>query len=416
MFSPLTAGDNSIAQRYAPTSDTQLLTWLSLMFFLSFVPFAGLKPTQFMLLLLCLGLTLFRIPRCDRRAGWLYFVIVAIGVSQAIGVDLSTVDEKNWIRPTGFPLFLLVGVLAAKFGRAVQIEKQGQYIKRVSTWLLWFFAVDCITRLLFSPYLHQRLVDASPSGYVPETDPLFYRYKMSFFFGDGNNAGLALLCLIALMLAYHRDVGGKRIFIAFVLMLGTISRASIFAALCQYIIYRYWRFRRWLLLSAIVLVPLIIIALMSSYSASGADEFKQFDGSFASKLMLLDKMVDIYSDADLKLKLFGIGAGNLEGLINIAAHNIAVTFAIEFGVIGSICVVCYVWLLARKSALAGYLLVLPMVINGFALVLTSTPYFYLVLGLLGGLTTWPGPPGAVVGVTVESPPVEGDAPYLSSAY
>ncbi len=395
------------AESHAPASETRLLTWLSLMFVLSFVPFAGLKPTQFVLLLLCLGLTLFRIPRCDRRTGWLYVVIIAIGISQAIGLGLSTIDEKNWIRPTVFPLFLLVGVLAAKFGRAIEIEKQGPYIARVCNWLLWFFAVDCITRLLFSPYLHQRLVDQSLSGYVPDSDPLFYRYKMSFFFGDGNNAGLALLCLIALMLTFHKYVGRRRIFVAYLLMLGTVSRASIFAALCQYIIYKMWRFRRWMLLALVIVVPIIVFALMSSYSSSGAAEFKEFDGSFASKLMLLDKMQDIYSDADLRLKLFGIGAGNLEGLIDIAAHNIVVTFALEFGVIGSILVVWYVRLLTRKSELAGYLLVLPMVINGFALVLTSTPYFYLTLGLLGGLSTWPVPPTPAESAAVPSqPPTE----------
>jgi hypothetical protein len=45
--------------------------------------------------------------------------------------------------------------------------------------------------------------------------------------------------------------------------------------------------------------------------------------------------------------------------------------------------IVYVWLLARGSAAAWFLLVVPVLINGFSLFLTTSPFFYVTLGFLG---------------------------------
>jgi predicted ABC-type sugar transport system permease subunit len=44
-----------------------------------------------------------------------------------------------------------------------------------------------------------------------------------------------------------------------------------------------------------------------------------------------------------------------------------------------------VWILSRKCPASIYLLVLPVVINGFSLVSTIMPYFFVTLGLLAAL-------------------------------
>jgi hypothetical protein len=96
-------------------------------------------------------------------------------------------------------------------------------------------------------------------------------------------------------------------------------------------------------------------------------------------------MTDIYRQADTVQRIFGIGVGNLFNLAGIYAHNIVATFVLELGIGGSFLFVAYVWILSRKCPASIYLLVLPVVINGFSLVSTIMPYFFVTLGLLAAL-------------------------------
>jgi predicted ABC-type sugar transport system permease subunit len=96
-------------------------------------------------------------------------------------------------------------------------------------------------------------------------------------------------------------------------------------------------------------------------------------------------MTDIYRQADAAQRIFGIGVGNLFNLAGIFAHNIVATFVLELGIGGSLLFAAYVWILSRKCPASIYLLVLPVVINGFSLVSTTMPYFFVTLGLLAAL-------------------------------
>jgi len=59
------------------------------------------------------------------------------------------------------------------------------------------------------------------------------------------------------------------------------------------------------------------------------------------------------------------------------------------GIGGSLLIAVYVWILSRKCPASIYLLIFPMVINGFSLVSTSMPYFFVALGLLAALRSSP---------------------------
>src|ERR1035438_3243911 len=96
-------------------------------------------------------------------------------------------------------------------------------------------------------------------------------------------------------------------------------------------------------------------------------------------------MTEIYRQADAAQRLFGIGVGNLFNLAGIFAHNIVATFVLELGIGGSLLFAAYVWILSRKCPASFYLLIFPMVINGFSLVSTTMPYFFVSLGLLAAL-------------------------------
>jgi hypothetical protein len=173
--------------------------------------------------------------------------------------------------------------------------------------------------------------------------------------------------------------------LAYALLLATISRASIFAALCQILLFVFWRRRRWLLSAILLIAPPIILVLFGLYLAND-DSLTQVDRSFATKFFILERMVAIHRDADLLQKLFGIGLANTQFWIDIAAHNIIATSILEFGYAGSLLVLIYVALISWKSAPAFYLLVIPIIVNGFALVVPSFPCFYVTLGLLGALS------------------------------
>src|SRR6266478_5061005 len=54
----------------------------------------------------------------------------------------------------------------------------------------------------------------------------------------------------------------------------------------------------------------------------------------------------------------------------------------KLGVIGSVLICVYVWLLCRRSPKTFYLLVVPVIVNGFSLILPSMPFFYIALGAL----------------------------------
>jgi hypothetical protein len=245
---------------------------------------------------------------------------------------------------------------------------------------------ECALRFASSPFINAQ-ENVWVYGYAVVNQDWFYRYKQSILFGDSNSVGMALLCLIGMMLAFREQFCRRHLLLAFVLMMATFSRASIIAAVLQFLIYKFWRWRRWILGAIVLSSPFIVFRLLSWYIDTGNQAGGDVDKSFVSKLFILQSMIEIYSGADITQRLFGIGSGNMQFLAGIAAHNILVSFAIELGLVGSAAFLIYMWLLARRSPRAAFLLLLPMFVNGFSLFLTTIPYFYLTLGVLGTLKT-----------------------------
>ena len=341
--------------------------------------------TQIVLIILC-----FVILSTGRaKFGWdkktAVFVASCIGVAQFLAVSHNSSDEKNYIMPLVFPLFLLAGPIALSLAQDIRVERNGKSVAKIGRFLLGFFCVECATRYLLSPFVRANLNVAVFGSEQVDTDWL-YRYKQSIFFPDSNSVGLALLCLIAVLLVFRQHFRKGHVFLAYALVGATLSRASITAAICQLFIYKFWRWRRWILLVTIIAVPLLLSSLFTIYSTEGADTLAAVDGSFASKFQILQQMVGVWSEADTLQKLVGIGAGNTEGVIGMAAHSIVAGFTLELGLVGSALVIAYVWLLSRRSCKAFYLLTLPIIINGVSLILTSMPYFYVTLGFLSAVT------------------------------
>jgi hypothetical protein len=311
---------------------------------------------------------------------------ICIAASQACGVVHSPASQKNFVTPATFALLLLLGPIFTSFSVKIDAPSRGEYIAQIGKIVLALLSLECVLRYAFSPYIRsQEIIDQY--GITVIHEDWFYQYKQSLMFSDSNAVGIALLCLIAVMLVYRRHFRGRHLILAYCLVLATISRASIIAAVFQYAIYKFWRRRRLLVGGLIFSSPLIVYYLLRSYINGDPNLNSLADRSFLSKLYMLQSMIDIFQRADIAQHLFGIGSGNTQYLAGMAAHNIIVVFVLELGVVGSAALIAYVWFLARKSPVAFSLLIVPLVINGFSLFLTTSPFMYVTLGFLGTVTT-----------------------------
>jgi hypothetical protein len=345
---------------------------------LSFVPvLIYINFSQIFLLALCAAALCCYLVRVEADIFIALFLILLISVSQAIGIAHSPAEVKNYLTPFLFLTSLLIGPTMMLLARFYPPALLSRLMPRIIHWVLVFLTIEFVTRLIFSPYL-------PATGGADVTDG-FYLYKASLFFFDSNFAGIEILCLLAIMFAFRESIGRKRWLLAYLLLLATFSRASIAAGICQLVVYKLWRWRAWAFFGLLAAQALVVAKLFINFASQGAEAIHNVDGSLSSKLFILSLMTEIYNQADAVQRLFGIGVGNLFNLAGIFAHNIVATFVLELGIVGSLLFVVYVWILSRKCPASSYLLILPMVINGFSLVSTSMPYFFASLGLLAAL-------------------------------
>ncbi len=337
--------------------------------------------SQIFLLALCVIALCCYFVRAEADIFAALFLIFLIAVSQAIGIAHRSAAEKNYLTPALFLTSLLIAPAMMLLARHYPPARLCRLMPRIINWVLVFLSVECVTRLIFSPYL--------PTTAGTDVSDNFYLYKASLFFIDSNFVGIEILCLLAIMFAFKEEIGRKRWLLAYFLLFATLSRASIAAGICQLVIYKLWRWRLWALFGLLAAQVVAIYQLFLSYTTQGSQAIHDVDGSLASKFFILSIMAETYRRADTAQRLFGIGVGNLFNLAGIFAHNIMATFVLELGIGGSLLFAAYVWVLSRKCPASVYLLIFPMVINGFSLVSTSMPYFFVALGLLAALRSFP---------------------------
>jgi len=359
------------------SASVRLFTFCAILVF-SFVPvLIYINLSQIFLLVLCAAALCCYLVRLEADICIALFLILLIFVSQAVGIAHSPAETKNYLTPFLFLTSLLIGPAMMLLARSFPPAHLDRLMSRIIHWVLVFLSIECVSRIIFSPYM--------PAVTKANVTDSFYLYKASLFFFDSNFAGIEILCLLAIMFAFKDTIGQKKWLLAYLLLFATFSRASIAAGICQLVVYKLWRWRIWTLFGLLIAQVIVIGHLFMSYATQGSEAIHDIDGSLSSKFFILTLMTEIYRQADAAQRLFGIGVGNLFNLAGIFAHNIVATFVLELGVSGSLLFVVYVWIFSRKSPVVIYLLVLPMVINGFSLVSTSMPYFFVSLGLLAAL-------------------------------
>jgi hypothetical protein len=359
------------------SASVRLFAFSAILIF-SFVPTPiYINLSQILLLVLCVIALCCYVVRLETDIFAALFLILLIAVSQAIGIAHSPAAEKNYLTPALFLTSLLIAPAMMLLARQFPLARLYRLMPRVINWVLVFLTVESVSRLIFSPYL--------PATAGTDVSDSFYLYKASLFFFDSNFVGIEILCFLAIMFAFKKEIGRKRWLLAYFLLFATLSRASIAAGICQLVIYKLWRWKAWAFFGLLAAQVIAIYQLFVSYTTQGSQAIHDMDGSLASKFFILSLMTETYRRADTAQRLFGIGVGNLFNLAGIFAHNIVATFILELGIGGSLLLAVYVWILSRKCPASIYLLILPLAINGFSLVSTSMPYFFVALGLLAAL-------------------------------
>jgi hypothetical protein len=170
---------------------------------------------------------------------------------------------------------------------------------------------------------------------------LFYQYKFnSIMFTDSNFVALSLLsfyCIIDEFLSSGKfKITVKTII--FVLLILTFSRAA-------YISFGLYFFLK----NARLKYKIILLALLASATVFLIPLILS-DGSYLSKLKIIDLYISYVSATDTLGFLIGAGIGRSYDVLGIGSHNLFVLLNIEYGFIGFLWfVICVVYNMYKSS-------------------------------------------------------------------
>jgi hypothetical protein len=271
-------------------SSVRLFAFCAILIF-SFVPVPiYINLSQIFLLALCATALCCYPVRLETNIFSAFLLILLIAISQAVGIAHSPATNKNYLTPALFLASLLIAPSIMLLAKQYPPARLRLLMPRIINWVFAFLTVECVSRLIFSPYL--------PATAETDTSDSFYRYKASLFFFDSNFAGIEILCLLALMFAFREEIGRKRWLLAYFLLFATLSRASIAAGICQLVIYKLWRWRVWTLFGLLTAQVIAIYKIFVSYVTQGPQAIHDIDGSLSSKFFILSLTTETYHRAD----------------------------------------------------------------------------------------------------------------------
>ena len=233
--------------------------------------------------------------------------------------------------------------------------------------------IDCIYRFLHPTEL--RWVDSFT---------FFYKYKMSsIMFTDTNDVGILILLTMGLTLYLKSSKMLKISFyiqlLFFVLLILSFSRAAIVAYLISYFILNVYN--RLNILGRFIANIIIMVAVVYLFILFLSD------GSFLTKIEILQKCYTYILNANFCDLLFGIGYAQSETALGIYGHNYIVLYLVEFGLIGLILFsVTVLSIYMQTNSFAKYL-IYPYLIAGLSFAPYILPYFFLYSAVIKRLST-----------------------------
>jgi hypothetical protein len=334
---------------------------------LGFSPIYPLMGLGFLLLTLTIAAGRVRLPLAFWGAtAFTVLVLLLFSVHQTEQGSLFQNALNFTLGPVGFLLISTAGRRLSKDG----LEKVARHLVYFTIILT---AIECVYRLTHPDY---SFLEDAEERQIDVADIAFYAYKFSsLMYLDSNFVGLQVAIVFAFALALIRfDIRFSRsVYITlFLITCATLSRASVIAFLAAVGFYIYPRlsftFRAIGLVMGFIGIQVVFLLV-------------QTDGSFATKIALLQQLSEYLSTVSTSNLLLGVGAGRAIDYLGMGAHNLAVVYTVEAGLLLSALVAVF-WLYVFKSAKGAGLIIAVWLINGFSLTSFAMPYMYCAAAIL----------------------------------
>lgn len=302
---------------------------------------------------------------------WGSFAFV-VGLLAAFGVHQNTVGAsiQNVVNfmlgPISF--FLIFGA-----GRALARPRLEKISRSFVYFTILIAAVECAYRLTHPDFA---FLEGAEERNVDIDEVAFYAYKFSsLMYLDSNFVGLQLAIVLSFCLAAKRYGVHFRpiVYLALgVLIVLTLSRASMLASCTAVAVWWFYRMSRWgktvAVVTAVIAVQFVFIKIHA-------------DGSFLTKLELLNQFSNHLSTAKPAVLLFGAGVGNAALVLGMGAHNLLVTYGVELGLAMSVLIFLF-WASVCVIERSTVFLIVVWVVNGFSLTSFAIPYMYCAAAIL----------------------------------
>ena len=274
----------------------------------------------------------------------------------------------NFLSILLFVLCIFFGFASNVVSHALSFNSRISVYRAYSNALIVFLVIDLMVRLLmFDP-----------------SQGLLYGIKHGIFYYDSNFTGVLILSSIFIFDYLKRidvfEIGNVKKILLILLLLGTFSRAAIAAYLLAAIFIKFKDRLKVIYIALLLTVVFLGFELLMGYMAG--DDILDYDGSFRSKFYILSLLIDLYPSLPIFLKLFGVGLGNAEQYLGIFAHNIIVTFVLEFGLFAALGVMAMLFILHHLYRGLFSYTTLPIAIVGFSLFSAYMPFYFVYIGVL----------------------------------
>lgn len=278
--------------------------------------------------------------------------------------------EFTFLSSMLFCYCFLLGLSIIHIGNSLLVMDRKVIYLKVSNYLIIFLIMDLLSRVIMSQGVYGN----------------FYDFKWGFFYFDSNFTGLVVLSYIIFYTLLKRnnivDIGMAKLVFLFVLLIFTFSRAAIFACVVFFVIYFLPKRFRFFILFLFSFISIYVFVKMVGLYLNG-ESFVTIDGSFNSKFYVIKLALDNYINLEIENKILGIGLANFGYFSNgYFAHNIIVTFLYEFGILGIVIFLGYLFFSYKYIGNEVLYFFIPFFIAGFSLFSAYMPFFFVLVSCL----------------------------------
>lgn len=305
------------------------------------------------------------ILKIKKQILFLFLFLLSFLILQLFTLYYSNFKIKNYLSIFLFFHSMLMGLLTIFIFNNISIISRVKVYSNIYKILLIFLFVEFFTRFIFIANIKNN----------------FYDYKNSLMYYDSNFTGLVILNFLYFYIYLNKrkiyKLSNLKFLLLWMFLFLTFSRAAFLAAIISYFIFfniKKFRFR-----AIFCFFTFFIILLIMLMFYLNGNSYVEVDGSFNSKFYIIAKGLDVYfNEFDTINKLFGIGIGNFKNISGIFAHNIFITFLLEFGLFGTLFLLIVAIYFIKNTNYFCLFIFLPNFIVGFSLFSAYSPFIFVL--------------------------------------